>query len=65
MLVVKKWISGAFWFRDDLSLVNGKNTIETTPMMMKDGKGTTKKQECQQGMVKLQQKAHWKHPKEH
>lgn len=24
-------------------------------MMMKDGKGTTKRQECQQGMVKLQQ----------
>jgi hypothetical protein len=43
MLVVKNWISGRFWFRDDLSLANGKNTIGTTPMMMKDGKGTTKK----------------------
>jgi hypothetical protein len=27
MLVIKNWISGAFWFKDELSLVNGKTTI--------------------------------------
>jgi hypothetical protein len=36
-----------FWFRDDLSLVNDKNTLEKHQGWMRNGEGITKRQECQ------------------
>jgi hypothetical protein len=36
-------IHGVFWFRDDLSLVNDKNTLEKHERMMRNGGGDNKK----------------------
>jgi hypothetical protein len=33
---------GVFWFKDHLSLVNDKNTLEKTPRMMRNGRGQQK-----------------------
>jgi hypothetical protein len=43
MLVVKDWISGPFWFKDDFKLGRWQKHNWTTPTTMKDGKGTTTK----------------------
>jgi hypothetical protein len=56
MFLGKFWIDGAFWFEDNLSLINDKNVFgqhQGCSKMAGEQHKRKRKKECQQGLAQL------------